>query len=48
MSATRAALAGEIAAMVTLPMNKEATCLSGPGFTGHTELIADVCGAAGM
>jgi 4-hydroxythreonine-4-phosphate dehydrogenase len=44
VSATRAALAGEIAAMVTLPMNKEATCLSDPGFTGHTELIADVCG----
>src|SRR5262249_26883876 len=27
VSATGAALAGEIAAMVTLPMNKEATCL---------------------
>jgi len=44
VSATRAALAGEIAAMVTLPMNKEATCLSDPGFTGHTELIAALCG----
>jgi 4-hydroxythreonine-4-phosphate dehydrogenase len=44
VSATRAALASEIAAMVTLPMNKEATCLSDPGFTGHTELIADLCG----
>jgi 4-hydroxythreonine-4-phosphate dehydrogenase len=44
ISATRAALAGEIAAMVTLPMNKEATCLSDPGFTGHTELIAELCG----
>src|SRR5439155_13091970 len=44
ISATRAALAGEIAAVVTLPMNKEATRLSDPGFTGHTELIGDICG----
>ena len=44
VAAARAALAGEIAAMVTLPMNKEATQLSDPGFTGHTELIGDVCG----
>jgi 4-hydroxythreonine-4-phosphate dehydrogenase len=44
ISATLAALAGEIAAMITLPMNKEATCLSDPGFTGHTELIAELCG----
>ncbi len=44
VSAARAALAGEIAAMVTLPMNKEATQLSDPNFTGHTELIAEVCG----
>ncbi|MGE5570236.1 MAG: 4-hydroxythreonine-4-phosphate dehydrogenase PdxA [Rhodospirillales bacterium] len=43
-SAAKAALAGEIAAMVTLPMNKEATQLSDPHFTGHTELIAEVCG----
>jgi 4-hydroxythreonine-4-phosphate dehydrogenase len=45
ISATRAALAGDISAMVTLPMNKEATQLSDPGFTGHTELIGDLCGA---
>lgn len=44
ISAARAALAGEIAAMATLPMNKEATQLSDPRFTGHTELIAEVCG----
>src|SRR4030095_17034117 len=44
VSATRAALAGEIAAMVTLPMNKEATQLSDPGFAGHTELIGALCG----
>jgi 4-phospho-D-threonate 3-dehydrogenase / 4-phospho-D-erythronate 3-dehydrogenase len=46
VAATRAALAREIAAMVTLPMNKEATELSDPGFSGHTELIASLCGAA--
>jgi len=45
IAATRAALAGEIAAMVTLPMNKEATQLSDPAFVGHTELIGSVCGA---
>ncbi|MDQ6700515.1 MAG: 4-hydroxythreonine-4-phosphate dehydrogenase PdxA [Acidobacteriota bacterium] len=45
IAATRAALAKEIAAMVTLPMNKEATQLSDPHFTGHTELIGELCGA---
>ena len=39
------ALRGEIAAMVTLPMNKEATQLTDPHFTGHTELIGEVCGS---
>ncbi|MBY0502492.1 MAG: 4-hydroxythreonine-4-phosphate dehydrogenase PdxA [Bryobacteraceae bacterium] len=43
--ATHAALAGEIRAMVTLPMNKEATQLSDPHFTGHTELIGEICGS---
>ena len=44
VSATRAALAREIDAIVTLPMNKEATRLSDPTFTGHTELIGSLCG----
>jgi len=44
VSATKAALAGEIAAMVTLPMNKEATQLTDPIFCGHTELIGELCG----
>ena len=44
ISATRAAQSREIAAMVTLPMNKEATRLSDPRFTGHTELIGELCG----
>ena len=46
VSATRAALACDIVAMVTLPMNKEATRLTDPDFTGHTELIGDLCGVS--
>jgi 4-hydroxythreonine-4-phosphate dehydrogenase len=42
--ATELALAGAIDAIVTLPMNKEATQLSEPNFTGHTEFIAELCG----
>ena len=41
--ATQLALAGQVAAVVTLPINKEATRLSEPGFTGHTEFIAGLC-----
>ena len=44
VSATKAALAREVAAMVTLPMNKEATQLTDAAFVGHTELIGAVCG----
>ena len=43
--ATDLALGGSLAAMVTMPMNKEATQLSMPDFVGHTEFIADRCGA---
>jgi 4-phospho-D-threonate 3-dehydrogenase / 4-phospho-D-erythronate 3-dehydrogenase len=43
--ATRDALVGHIAGIVTLPMNKEATQLSYPDFVGHTEFIAALCGA---
>ncbi|HEX4773079.1 MAG TPA: 4-hydroxythreonine-4-phosphate dehydrogenase PdxA [Bryobacteraceae bacterium] len=46
VAASKAALAGDIAAMVTLPMNKEATQLSDPVFVGHTELIGSVCGVS--
>jgi 4-phospho-D-threonate 3-dehydrogenase / 4-phospho-D-erythronate 3-dehydrogenase len=42
--ATRLALAGRVGAVVTLPLNKEATRLSEAGFTGHTEYIAGLCG----
>jgi 4-hydroxythreonine-4-phosphate dehydrogenase len=45
VAATDAALAGEVAGIVTMPMNKEATQLSDPTFVGHTELIAQRCGS---
>lgn len=44
VEATQAALAGRVEAVVTLPMNKEATRLTDPRFIGHTELIASLCG----
>jgi 4-phospho-D-threonate 3-dehydrogenase / 4-phospho-D-erythronate 3-dehydrogenase len=44
IAATHAALAHQIGAFITLPMNKEATCLTDPTFTGHTELIGSLCG----
>ncbi|MCI8371145.1 MAG: 4-hydroxythreonine-4-phosphate dehydrogenase PdxA [Lachnospiraceae bacterium] len=42
--ASRMALDHKFSALVTLPVNKEAIRLSDPDFTGHTELIADICG----
>ena len=44
VAATKDALAGRVAGIVTMPMNKEATQLSDPRFVGHTELIAEACG----
>jgi 4-hydroxythreonine-4-phosphate dehydrogenase len=46
LAATRDAIAGRVAAIVTMPMNKEATQLTDPGFVGHTELIAATCGVS--
>lgn len=43
--ATADALSGAVAGIVTMPMNKEATQRSAPGFVGHTEFIAELCGA---
>lgn len=43
--ATLDALDGAVAGVVTMPMNKEATQLRHPGFVGHTEFIAELCGA---
>jgi 4-hydroxythreonine-4-phosphate dehydrogenase len=42
--ATQDALAGLVAGVVTMPMNKEATQLTDPAFVGHTEMIAALCG----
>jgi 4-hydroxythreonine-4-phosphate dehydrogenase len=42
--ATQLALEGQVSAIVTMPMNKEATRLSQPTFTGHTGYIAELCG----
>jgi 4-hydroxythreonine-4-phosphate dehydrogenase len=43
--ATEMCLSGEADAMVTAPLNKEAVTLSGRRFSGHTEYIAEICGA---
>ncbi len=43
--ATEMCLAGEADAMVTAPLNKEAVSMSGQQFSGHTEYIAELCGA---
>ncbi len=45
--ATEMCRAGEAGAMVTAPLNKEAVTLSGRPFSGHTEYIAELCGATG-
>ena len=42
--ATRLAMAGEVAAIVTGPLNKEALHLAGYNYAGHTELLADLTG----
>jgi len=38
-------LAGRAEAIVTAPLNKEGVTLAGETFCGHTEYIADLCGA---
>lgn len=42
--ATQLALDGEVDAVVTAPLNKEALSLAGHVGVGHTELLADFCG----
>jgi 4-hydroxythreonine-4-phosphate dehydrogenase len=44
IAATRDAIAGKVDAVVTAPMNKASVNLAGVQFTGHTELIAELCG----
>ena len=43
--ATDAALAADVAGIVTMPINKQATQLTDPTFVGHTEVIAERCHA---
>ncbi|WDE97381.1 4-hydroxythreonine-4-phosphate dehydrogenase PdxA [Lentisphaera profundi] len=43
VSATKAVIAGQYSAIVTAPVNKESVNLAGIAFTGHTELIAELC-----
>jgi 4-hydroxythreonine-4-phosphate dehydrogenase len=40
------ALAGEVRAIVTAPLAKEAMALAGVRYPGHTEILADRCGVA--
>jgi 4-phospho-D-threonate 3-dehydrogenase / 4-phospho-D-erythronate 3-dehydrogenase len=47
-AATDASLDGSVAGMVTMPINKEATQLTDPGFVGHTEFVAQRCGATSV
>jgi 4-hydroxythreonine-4-phosphate dehydrogenase len=44
-TATEDALAGRVSAVVTAPINKEAFAAAGLRWPGHTELLADLCGA---
>jgi 4-hydroxythreonine-4-phosphate dehydrogenase len=44
IAAVRDALDGNVSAIVTAPMNKASVNLAGIPFTGHTELIAELCG----
>jgi len=43
-TATLDAIAGKVDAVVTCPINKAAVNLAGIPFTGHTELLASLCG----
>jgi 4-hydroxythreonine-4-phosphate dehydrogenase len=45
-AAARAAMGGEVAAVVTAPLNKEAIWAAGSPHLGHTEMLAELTGAA--
>lgn len=45
IAATRAALRGEIDAITTAPLSKAALHLAGLRYPGHTEILAEECGA---
>lgn len=44
IAAAKDTIAGKVDAIVTAPMSKASVNLSGIPFTGHTELIAELCG----
>jgi 4-hydroxythreonine-4-phosphate dehydrogenase len=44
-TAVRLALAGEVGAIATAPLNKEALNLGGHHYAGHTDMLADLTGA---
>jgi 4-hydroxythreonine-4-phosphate dehydrogenase len=46
LCATQLALAGEVDAICTAPISKAALWKAGRHYPGHTELIAELCGAA--
>ena len=46
LTAARHALAGEVDAIVTAPLNKESLAAAGHRWPGHTEMLADVAGVS--
>ena len=46
LTAARQALAGEVDALVTAPLNKESLAAAGHRWPGHTEMLADVAGVS--
>lgn len=44
VSASKAALAGEVDAVTTAPLSKAALHLAGHHYPGHTEILAEICG----
>ena len=44
MHATNDALAGRVQAIVTAPINKDAFAAAGLPWSGHTDLLAHLCG----
>lgn len=46
VAATRAALAGQVGGVVTAPISKAALHAAGHHYPGHTEILAELCGAA--
>ena len=45
VAATRLAMEGEVDAITTAPLHKEALHLAGYDYPGHTELLAELCGS---